>query len=104
MSRAYFMVRAEVAEADRAAFDKWYDEEHLPDALRVFQAVRAWRTWSRTNPALHIAFYEFESIEKAMGILGSEGLKGLVADFDDSWGDRVPRSREVLEVVGEMGG
>jgi len=37
---AYLIVRAEVAEADRAAFDHWYEAEHLPDAKAAF-ACRA---------------------------------------------------------------
>ena len=35
---AYLVVRAVVAEADRRDFDGWYRNEHLPDALRAFNA------------------------------------------------------------------
>ena len=104
MGRAYFMVRAEVPEAERAAFDRWYEVEHLPDAVQTFKAVRAWRCWSRINPEVHMAFYEFEALEQAQAIGDSEGLKRLIADFNAAWGDRVPRSREVLEVVGAFEG
>ena len=45
-------------EADRVPFDRWYRDQHMPDALRVFGALRAWRTWSRTDPSKHTAFYE----------------------------------------------
>ncbi len=39
MGTALLMVRAELADAaDRPAFDRWYETEHLPDALKVFQA------------------------------------------------------------------
>jgi hypothetical protein len=102
MAQAYFMVRAVVGEADRAAFDRWYDVSHLPDAIRIFGAERAWRAWSRTDPSVHIAFYAFANIDAAMAILGSDGLKTLIADFDRTWGPRVTRSREVLEVAGEI--
>lgn len=104
MARAYFMVRAEVPEAERGAFDEWYEKEHLPDALKVFNAVRAWRSWSRVNPGVHIAFYEFESMDKLTAMMESDVLRGMVAEFDKAWGTRVPRSREVLEVVGELEG
>ena len=104
MGRAYFMVRAVVGESDRTAFDRWYEDDHLPDAVRIFKAARAWRTWSRIDPSVHIAFYEFSDIGKAMAIFNSDGLKALVADFDKNWGKRVPRSREVIEVVGELEG
>jgi hypothetical protein len=39
-ANALLIVRAEVADpADRPHFDRWYNEEHLRDALATFQAV-----------------------------------------------------------------
>jgi hypothetical protein len=102
MPKAYLAVRAKVPEADRAQFDHWYATDHLSWALRVFEARRAWRCWSRTDPALHIAFYEFDSVEAAQATQTSEATKALVADFDRVWGGRVPRRREVLEMVQEI--
>ena len=44
---AYFIVRAEVVDAgEKDAFDRWYQDEHLPDAIVAFNARRAWRGWS----------------------------------------------------------
>ena len=37
---AYFIVRAEVPEAERDAFDRWYETEHLPDAKTAFLFTR----------------------------------------------------------------
>jgi hypothetical protein len=104
MAKAYFAVRAEVPEADRARFDHWYETDHLPWALRVFGARRAWRCWSNTDPGMHIAFYEFASIEAAEAIQASEAIKPLVADFDRVWGTRVQRRREIIEVAQELEG
>lgn len=102
MAKAYLAVRAEVPDADRARFDHWYETDHLPWAMRVFGARRAWRCWSRTDPALHIAYYEFDSVAAAEALQNLEGAAALVADFDRVWGDRVPRRREILEVVHEL--
>jgi hypothetical protein len=53
MSVAYFVVRATVTDpAKRAAFDAWYSREHLPDAMKSFQAEKAWRHWSVNEPSL----------------------------------------------------
>jgi hypothetical protein len=99
--KAYFMVRAEIAEpGDRAAFDAWYETEHLPDAVAKFGAERGWRCWSALEPTVHYAFYEFPDVTKAKAILDSSGLPTLIADFDKAWGKRVTRSREIIEVVG----
>ena len=50
MTKGVFMVRAVVGEADRAAFDAWYRDEHLPDAIAKFGATRGWRGWSTRVP------------------------------------------------------
>lgn len=102
MATAYLAVRAEVPEADRTQFDHWYDTDHLPWALRVFGARRAWRCWSRTDPGAHVAFYEFDSVEAAEAIQKSDAIKPLVADFDRMWQGRVTRRRAVYEVVQEL--
>jgi hypothetical protein len=37
VATAYLMVRAAVADAaDRPGFDRWYETEHLPDAVARF--------------------------------------------------------------------
>ena len=52
MPAAFFVVRAIVPEASqRAAFDQWYETEHLPDAVKCFAAVKAWRFWSLSDPS-----------------------------------------------------
>jgi hypothetical protein len=103
MAKGYFVVRAEVPrEADRAPFDDWYATDHLPWAIKVFAAERGWRCWSRSDPAVHYAFYEFGDVVQAQALIGSDKIKPLIADFDRVWGDRVARRREILEIVQEM--
>ena len=75
MAKALLAVRAEVPEADRARFDHWYETDHLPWALRVFEARRAWRCWSRSDPAVHVAFYEFDSVEAAKAATAADKIK-----------------------------
>ncbi|WP_440657525.1 hypothetical protein [Ensifer adhaerens] len=88
------IVHAEVPnEVDRTPFDQWYDR-HMPEALRAFGAVRAWRTWSRTDPSKHTAFYEFSNLETANAAIQSPGN-----EFDAKWSGRATRTRDVVEVV-----
>ncbi|NOJ42959.1 hypothetical protein [Bradyrhizobium australiense] len=98
----FFVVRATVSDpAKRQAFDAWYSREHLPDAMKSFGAVKAWRYWSTTDPSLHHAMYQFPdqaALDRAMA--GPE-LKRLVADFNRDWPD-VTRTREVLVLVEEL--
>jgi hypothetical protein len=100
---AYLIVRAVVTEsADRPPFDHWYRTEHLPDALKAFNAVSAMRGWSTQDPSVHVAFYRFASLEAAQAIGDSPAIKALIAEFDRSWGSRVTRSRDVLPIVDEL--
>ena len=94
---AHFIVRAEVAEAERAAFDRWYETEHLPDAKNAFGCSAAWRGWGTENPQVHMAFYEFPDADTARAATTAEKLKPLVAEFDRNF-PNVTRSREVVEV------
>lgn len=51
MPAAFFVVRAVVPGASRrAAFDRWYETEHLPDAVQAFGVSKAWRFWSLDDP------------------------------------------------------
>ena len=103
MAKSYLVVRAEVPnEADRAQFDHWYATDHLPWAIRDFGAQRGWRCWSRTDPAVHYAFYEFAGVAEAQAATEPGKIGALVADFDRVWGNRVTRRREILEIVQEM--
>ena len=97
---AYLIVRAEVPSGDRDAFDDWYETEHLPDAHAAFKSLSARRGWSDLQKNVHVAIYEFPSIEVARAIAGgSPEITALIAEFDRVWQDRVKRSREVLPVV-----
>jgi len=98
---AYLVVRAVVAEADRPDFDTWYRTEHLPDAAKAFAAQRAWRGWSRTDPSLHYAFYQFADVAMAEAVTTGPAIRPLVAEFDRRWGTRVARMREIIAVADE---
>ncbi len=95
---AYLIVRAEVAEADREAFDAWYQNEHLPDAVAAFKTVSAMRGWSDVDPGVHLAFYEFPDLARAREIAGSDAIKAMIKEFDRVWQDRVKRTREIVEI------
>jgi hypothetical protein len=103
MPSAYFVVRATVSDpAKRAAFDKWYAKEHLPDAAKAFGVTKARRFWSVSDPALHVAMYEFADQAALDRATGGDALKALVAEFDRCWPD-VTRTREILVLAEEFG-
>ncbi len=98
----FFVVRATVSDpAQRAAFDKWYAEEHLPDAVKAFGAQKAWRFWSETDPAVHQATYQFADRAALDRGTAPENLKPLIAEFERAF-PGVPRTREILTLAQEM--
>jgi hypothetical protein len=103
MPAAFFVVRATVADpAKRAAFDKWYQDEHLPDAARSFGVSKAWRFWSLSDPAIHQASYQFADQAALDRAMKGEDMKRLIADFNRDWPD-VTRTRETFVLAGELG-
>lgn len=94
---AYLIVQADVPAADREAFDRWYEKEHLPDALAAFRARSAWRGWSESEPGHHYAWYEFDDVAAASSIADSDAIRALIAEFDRTWAGRVTRTRNVVE-------
>ena len=100
-SKAYFMVRAQVVSpSDRAKFDHWYGTNHLPLAMEKLRAEKGWRFWSRSDPSVHYALYQFNDIETLRSRIESPDFKLLVADLDTAW-PHVARSRDLIELVQE---
>ena len=71
-----------------------------PLALAKLSAEKAWRYWSRSDPAVHYALYQFSDIATLRSRIESPDFKLLVADFDKSW-PQIPRSRDLIELVQE---
>ncbi|HXH42264.1 MAG TPA: hypothetical protein VNK51_00280 [Bradyrhizobium sp.] len=102
MPAAFFVVRAIVTDASqRAAFDRWYEREHLPDAVKAFGVSKALRFWSLDDPSLHQAMYRFDDEAKLAAMLKGDALQKLVADFNRDWPD-VTRTRETLVLAQEF--
>ena len=100
---SFFVVRATITDpARRAAFDRWYADEHLPDAAKTFGAQKAWRFWSESDPGVHQATYQFA--DRAALDYGTrpEVMRRLVADFEQAW-PGVPRTREIMVLAQEWG-
>ena len=63
-------------------------------------SLSARRGWSGMTPGVHVAVYEFPSLDRARQITnGSPEITALIAEFDRVWQDRVKRTREVVGVV-----
>ncbi len=101
--KAYMFGRAHVERpADRERFDTWYTTHHLPLAVERLKAERAWRFWSRSDPAIHYAIYQFPDVEFLRRRFESEDIRFLIDDFDRAWPTGVTRTREIVELIQEI--
>lgn len=89
MAVGLFVVRATIARDRGAAFNKWYNEEHVPMVLQYNGAVsgRRYRKVTGDDQYEYMAMYEFASEEVLRTFLQSDALKALRAEYDKHFGD-----------------
>ena len=93
MAVTVFMVRATITKDQEAAFNKWYNEEHVPQVLQYNGAVSA-RRYKRImgdEKFQYMAIYEFASEEIFQQFLASDHLKTLRKEYDAHFGDTSER-------------
>ena len=88
MAIGLYVVRATITAEREAAFNKWYNEEHLPQVLRYNGAVsgRRYRKVAGEDSYQYMAVYEFASEEVLQQFLKSDALKDLRAEYDKHFG------------------
>jgi len=104
MPKTLFLVRAVVAAPLRDRFEHWYSTDHLPRAHAEFKSEKCWRFWSTAQEGVHYAVYQFADKAACDAALTSQAFKDLVADFDRNFPEGVTRTRDVVELVEELGG
>ena len=88
MAVGLFVVRATITRDRETAFNKWYNEEHLPQVLRYNGAIsgRRYRKVIGEERYDYMAVYEFASEEVLQQFLKSDALKDLRAEYDKHFG------------------
>ena len=88
MAVGLFVVRATITEEQETAFNKWYNEEHLPQVLRYNGAIsgRRYRRLAGEDKYDYMAVYEFASEQVLQQFLQSEALNDLRAEYDKHFG------------------
>ena len=96
-----FIVMAKVKPEQEDAFNRWYDEDHMPKALNRFPGVisgRRYKILDGGDGYNYMALYEFESPERLTETMKSDALKGLIQEFNAAFGD-VTRKRIVATEI-----
>lgn len=98
-------VRASVDAGRGAEFNRWYDTEHLPDALRLFPGVigaARYKVGIGDGSHHYIALYAFESAEQLQAALEGPGLKTLIKKYDAAVGSFSTRGRTTYAKIFEL--
>ena len=84
MAVVLFVIKATIAADQEAAFNRWYNEEHVPQVLRYNGAVsgRRYKRILGDEKWQYMAMYEFASEEVFAEFMESEHLKELRREYD----------------------
>lgn len=95
MATVLFMVKATIAKDREAAFNRWYNEEHVPQFLRFNGAVsaRRYRALMGEDRYQYLAVYEVKDEATFQRLMDSEHFKELKADYDRHFGAVSERAR-----------
>jgi len=99
--KGVFIVMAKVKPEQEDAFNRWYDEDHMPKALNRFPGVisgRRYKIMDGGDGYNYMALYEFESAEKVTETMKSDALKQLIQEFNAAF-EGVDRKRVVATEI-----
>jgi hypothetical protein len=95
MSTALFVVKATIRGDQEAAFNRWYNEEHVPQFLQFPGAVsaRRYRKILGDDAYQYMAVYELRDEATLERLLASDHMKALRAEYDAHFGAVSERAR-----------
>ena len=98
-------VRATVEKGREDDFNRWYDTEHVPDAVRMFPGCLG---AARYNVVLgdgshqYMAMYAFDSAAKLDAALNGPQIKQLIKIYDEAIGSFSTRQRTTYSKVFQL--
>ena len=81
---------AKVKPGAEEAFNRWYNEDHMPKALERFPGVISGKRYQITEGGddyRFMAMYEFESVDAMHEAVNSDAIQGLIKEFDEAFGE-----------------
>jgi len=87
--RGLMIIMASIAAEKEEAFNRWYNEDHLPKVLERMPGVlsgRRYKIMDGEEQYQFMAMYEFESYEALEAATKTEQGKQLVREYDEAFG------------------
>ena len=95
-------VRATVEPGRESEFNRWYDEEHVPDAVRMLpgcMGAARYKVVLGDGSHQYMALYAFESAAKLADALRGPAIRELIKIYDRDIGAFSTRVRTTYERV-----
>lgn len=95
MATVLFVVKATISQDREEAFNRWYNEEHVPQFLEFKGAVsaRRYRAIMGEDTYQYMAVYELRDEATFRRLMDSEHMKQLRAEYDANFGAVSERAR-----------
>ena len=95
MATALFVVKATIPRARERAFNRWYDDVHVPDVLKFPGVVsaRRYRALSGEDKYRYMAVYELRDERTLRAFVRSTHMVRLRRDYDRRFGRVSARAR-----------
>ncbi len=101
MAVTIFVVRASITKDREAAFNAWYNDEHVPQVLQYNGTVsaRRYKQVLGDDKLEYMAVYEFATEEVFHRFMASDHLKTLIKEYDAHFGGVSERARSAYVQV-----
>lgn len=101
MATVLFVVKATIRRDQEEAFNRWYNEEHVPQVLQWKGVVsaRRYRAILGEETYQYMAMYELVNEENFRALMDSEHMKALRAEYDTHFGGVSERARFAYEQI-----
>lgn len=101
----FLAVRATVEPGREAEFNKWYDTEHTPDAVRAFPGCiggARYKVNDGDGSHQYIAIYAFKTAEELRTATSGPEIKKLIKIYDEAIGSFSTRQRTTYTKIFEF--
>ncbi len=99
--KGILIIMASMAPEKEEAYNRWYNEDHLPKMLERVPGILGGRRYKIMDGAEEyrfMAMYEFESYEALEAAMKTEQVKQLVREYDEAFGKGGRRRIRAIEL------
>ncbi len=95
MATTLFIVKATITKEQEQAFNRWYNEEHIPQVLQFpgLVSARRYKAFEGEDKWQYMAVYELQDEATYHRLMASDHMKQLRAEYDKHFGKVSERVR-----------